>query len=118
MEDTQATLDFDVHLPPFPHHLLKSNDAPSEAEALEIQAILDTDAALVARLDNSLEEEHERIIQHVHQGRGILSVVRRLPFDILGELFFRLNTERGSVWLLGRVCRRWKAATLALPALW
>ncbi|KAJ7465227.1 hypothetical protein FB451DRAFT_1262976 [Mycena latifolia] len=107
-----------LNLPLFPQHLLESNDVPSEAEALEIRAALDNACALLADLDVSQAKERKRINDHIHQGRGVLSAVRRLPFDILGELFVRMTTKRWNVWLLGRVCRRWRAATRALPTLW
>ncbi|KAJ7457603.1 hypothetical protein B0H11DRAFT_2062778 [Mycena galericulata] len=106
------------HLRRFPPHLLESNNVPSEAERLEIQAILDEDSVLLTDLDLIHEEERERILLHIQQGRGILSVVRRLPFDILFELFIRLRGEPKIIWLLGRVCRQWRAVTISSPALW
>ncbi|KAJ7457614.1 hypothetical protein B0H11DRAFT_2062818 [Mycena galericulata] len=104
------------NLQPFPPHLLASNDVPSDAEAREIKSILNEDSAILAGLDLSLKEERSRIDQHIRQGCGILSAVRRLPFDILAEVF--IHSRGKKVLLLGRICRRWKAVTLALPVLW
>ncbi|KAJ7610272.1 hypothetical protein DFH06DRAFT_174507 [Mycena polygramma] len=101
-------------LPNFPPHLLHSNDVPSEAEALEIRSILDRDYALLTDLD--VDVQH--VTRHLLQGRSILSIIRRLPFDILAEIFFNFCEKSADVWLLGRVCKPWKAATLTLPALW
>ncbi|KAJ7442197.1 hypothetical protein B0H11DRAFT_2348596 [Mycena galericulata] len=108
------------HLRRFPPHLLESNDVPSEAERLEIQAILEEDSVLLTDLDLIHEEERKRILLHVQQGLSILSVrvVRRLPFDILFELFIRFRGEPKIIWLLGRVCRQWRAVTISSPALW
>ncbi|KAJ6480111.1 hypothetical protein DFH09DRAFT_1214670 [Mycena vulgaris] len=122
MSDSDA-----VYLSPFPQHLLESNDPPSEAEAHKIQAILDHAHTLLADLeaceDSALsyedsEDQRSRIVQHIHQGRGLLSAVRSLPFDILSELFTHLHTRRWNIWLLAHVCRLWRATTRALPTLY
>ncbi|KAJ7601258.1 hypothetical protein DFH06DRAFT_1417068 [Mycena polygramma] len=99
-------------LPNFPPHLLHSNNVPSEAEALEIRSILDRDYALLTDLD--VDVQH--VTRHILQGR--LYIIRRLPFNILAEIFYNFCEKSCHVWLLGHVCRPWKAATLALPALW
>ncbi|KAJ7610260.1 hypothetical protein DFH06DRAFT_174308 [Mycena polygramma] len=105
-------------LPSFPLHLLRSNDVPSEAEVLAIQSIIDRDYALLGNIDAHFKEYRQRVAQHAHQGLSILSISRRLPFDILAEIFFHFCKKSADVWLLGDVCKAWKAATLALPALW
>ncbi|KAJ6521400.1 hypothetical protein DFH09DRAFT_1192913, partial [Mycena vulgaris] len=64
------------------------------------------------------EDQRSRIVQHIHQGRGLLSAVRSLPFDILSELFTHLHTRRWNIWLLAHVCRLWRATTRALPTLY
>ncbi|KAJ6511948.1 hypothetical protein C8R47DRAFT_1314038 [Mycena vitilis] len=98
----------------FPPRLLHSNDVPSEAEALEIRSILDRDYALLT--DRDVDVQH--VTRHLLQGRSILSIIRRLPFDILAEISYNFCEKSADVWLLGRVCKPWKTATLALPALW
>ncbi|KAJ7457618.1 hypothetical protein B0H11DRAFT_1873611 [Mycena galericulata] len=100
---------------PFPPHLLESNDTPSEVERLEIQEILDEDSVLLTDLDLINEEERECILLHIQQGHSIMSLVRRLPFDIL---FIRLRRTHKMIWLFGRVCRQWRAVTMSSPALW
>ncbi|KAJ7644411.1 hypothetical protein FB45DRAFT_1053177 [Roridomyces roridus] len=47
-----------------------------------------------------------------------LHIVRRLPLDILGEIFNHLRQDTRTIWVLGSVCKTWRAATFSLPAIW
>ncbi|KAF9553702.1 hypothetical protein CPC08DRAFT_645272, partial [Agrocybe pediades] len=76
-----------------------------------------------------LEEEENSIRQDLDMYSRILSPIRRLPFDILGEIFLHCLSE-DELWpptlndisqaplLLMRVCRTWRYTTLACPRLW
>ncbi|KAF6750748.1 hypothetical protein DFP72DRAFT_778175, partial [Ephemerocybe angulata] len=56
--------------------------------------------------------------------RSILSPIRRLPLEILGEIFkynfptFLNSFDRKRLRNLGRVCQRWRDALRSVPSLW
>ncbi|KAJ6511913.1 hypothetical protein C8R47DRAFT_1092708 [Mycena vitilis] len=104
-------------LPSFPPRLLRTNDVRSDAEVLEVQPVIHRGPVLLRNTDTH-SEKYCRVAQHVNQSLSILSISRRLPFDILAEMFSHFCEKSADVRLLGRVCKSWKAATLALPALW
>ncbi|KAE9403487.1 hypothetical protein BT96DRAFT_814894, partial [Gymnopus androsaceus JB14] len=71
----------------------------------------------------------------VKEHKEMLNPVRRLPFDVLQEIFLHgagMYTDAGShfgsishsldltspPWVYGRVCRWWKQVTLKTPLLW
>lgn len=122
-------------LPALPHHLLTTNDTPSDAEAAEIRDALDVMHTRVSKLDASiatiedilskLRTMRKHTLDHIHRSNITVSVVRRLPADVLGEIFSytvsdapRRRTIDGSPWILGRVCSRWRAISISLPKLW
>ncbi|KAJ7157290.1 hypothetical protein C8R46DRAFT_859860, partial [Mycena filopes] len=55
---------------------------------------------------------------------SILSGLRRLPLEILAYIFLLTipsveeTCPLRSPWILGHICRRWRAIALATPALW
>ncbi|KAJ6617394.1 hypothetical protein B0H10DRAFT_1914386 [Mycena sp. CBHHK59/15] len=128
-------------LPALPHHLLTSNDALSDDEIAEICETVAAGHARVADLDVTLaalegrvkvlRQKRNDVLEHVHRGTMLLSVLRRLPADILGEVFawavlFSYRDARGSTWkwmernpwALSHVCSRWRAIAISLPLLW
>ncbi|KAJ7027304.1 hypothetical protein C8F04DRAFT_1399510 [Mycena alexandri] len=127
--------DSDAHLPSFPRYLLETNDPPTYLETSEVQNALDESKAQILRLDNTITalqaslEKHRRLRQsaadQLRRGSIILSVVRRIPTDVLVEIFnltvpdaARKHATNRCPWVLGRVCSRWRAISLALPELW
>ncbi|KAJ7448362.1 hypothetical protein FB451DRAFT_1147590 [Mycena latifolia] len=122
-------------LPPLPRHLLVTNEGPTDTEAAALQGAIGGNKTRIAQLDNTIAalqaalETHRRLRQaaadRIRLGTAILSVVRRLPIEILAEIFQwtvpdeprKRATER-SPWVLGRVCSRWRAISQSLPALW
>ncbi|KAK7008301.1 hypothetical protein R3P38DRAFT_3592278 [Favolaschia claudopus] len=66
----------------------------------------------------------------INAHHSILSAVRRLPPEILGEIFLLALPDvdyidsdvaehiKGTPWLLSHVCRRWRAAIQGNPLLW
>ncbi|KAJ7146520.1 hypothetical protein C8R44DRAFT_757670 [Mycena epipterygia] len=122
-------------LPALPHHLLTTNDAPSDVEAAEIRDALDVVHTRVSKLEASiatledilrkLRTMRKHALDHIHRSNIIVSVVRRLPADVLNEIFSytvadapRRRTIDRSPWILGRVCSRWRAISISLPKLW
>ncbi|KAJ6580722.1 hypothetical protein B0H19DRAFT_1017181 [Mycena capillaripes] len=83
------------------HILLNSNEPPLDSDIPAIEsAILETDAQLpVARLDDEIARQRERLqqLEEAHaslssyraRNRAILSPLRKMPPEVLGEIFSR-----------------------------
>ncbi|KAF7327979.1 hypothetical protein MKEN_00378300 [Mycena kentingensis (nom. inval.)] len=125
--------------------LLESNSAPSESEACTIRQVIaskeaqldqiqleiaqaastqetaatDRTRLVLAELLRQRDATHETLEAH----RALLSPIRRIPPEILGEIF--LHTLRGErvaakdcPLLLLQVSSSWRAVALSTPALW
>ncbi|KAJ7433679.1 hypothetical protein B0H11DRAFT_2259182 [Mycena galericulata] len=121
---------------PLPEHLVATNEAPTDDEAAQVLRAMEESRARIIQLDRAISalqsiiEKHRRARQaasdQIRRGTLILSVSRRLPTDILVEIFnwtvpdeaARKRPTARSPWLLGRVCSRWRALSLHLPELW
>ncbi|KAJ7226680.1 hypothetical protein GGX14DRAFT_626715 [Mycena pura] len=129
--------DFQLPASPCPE-LLITNSVSSDFQANEIrQLILDTDAEISALGDeitrvqcalDRLELRRAGLRDFVKSHRPVVSAVRRLPRDILGEIFSHYLASSGSAYppsglptrllhLVG-VCDRWRTIALASPLLW
>ncbi|KAJ7612039.1 hypothetical protein DFH06DRAFT_1243914 [Mycena polygramma] len=118
--------------------LLKSNDVPLDRD---IPHILDSIADAqnrVASFDTQIETlkgalaqlvlNREARVKSIHQYRGILSPLRRLPSELLCEIFaITVSSERAaqntdssmrSPWYLSAVCRFWRTSALEYAPLW
>ncbi|KAJ7213480.1 hypothetical protein GGX14DRAFT_360886, partial [Mycena pura] len=121
-----------------PTHFLTTNEPPSDDEEAEIRLILSALHTHIAALDKSMarvegvlarmRRMRRAALAQVRRGEAVLGVMRRLPADVLGEIFMhtlpdadaapgRRATER-SPWVLGRVSSRWRAVSCTLPRLW
>ncbi|KAJ7437750.1 hypothetical protein FB451DRAFT_1450356 [Mycena latifolia] len=115
---------------------LGTNYCPRDEEIAEIKALFieptlrleDLDHR-IADLQNALDklvDEHTRISTYVEAHKALISPARRLPLDILEEIFVAcLPTHRNCVMsaveapvLLGRVCGSWRSISLLTPRLW
>ncbi|KAJ7230268.1 hypothetical protein GGX14DRAFT_692091 [Mycena pura] len=119
------------------HQLLHSNEAPLESELADIEtALSDLDARLallddeIARLKawvEQLEEEHLAIGTRRQCNRAVLSPLRRIPPEVLAEVFlwslppiygdYNLDVKQ-SPWVLTHVCSRWRTVALSTSSLW
>ncbi|KAJ7360800.1 hypothetical protein DFH08DRAFT_685035, partial [Mycena albidolilacea] len=124
------------HLPPaFPRHLPATNDPPTDVEAVEIRDIVDHLHTRVSDIDASiknaeallltLRSRRKSAIEDIRRGKTLLSVIRRLPADVWGEIFshtvpdvHRRRAIDRSPWVLGHVCSRWRAISVSLSTLW
>ncbi|KAJ7030109.1 hypothetical protein C8F04DRAFT_1042753 [Mycena alexandri] len=115
---------------------LGTNYCPSDEEILDIRTLLIEPKSRLKRLDDkiadlqktidSLTEEHASVRSFVDAHDALLSPVRRLPLDIIQEIFVAcLPTHRNCVMsaveaplLLGRICSAWRAISLSTPRLW
>jgi hypothetical protein len=75
---------------------------------------------------DGLSRERDELFKFVQAHRALLSGARRLPSELLQEIFlYCLPTDRNAVMssdeapvLLGRVCKLWKDISLSTPQLW
>ncbi|KAG7447840.1 uncharacterized protein BT62DRAFT_796032 [Guyanagaster necrorhizus] len=112
--------------------LLRSNDLPSSSDILSLKARQAEVRASLAELDVAiakLEAERTRIQEISSQYDTVLSPTRRVPLEILTDIFiyavesnpsfyntFDLATEP---WSLSHVCRTWRVAALNFcPRIW
>ncbi|KAJ7433923.1 hypothetical protein FB451DRAFT_1312988 [Mycena latifolia] len=115
---------------------LGTNYCPQDEEIVEIRAFLVEPTQRLKRLDDEisevqkaldkLTEERVRLAAYVDAHRALISPVRRLPLDIIQEVFLAcLPWHRNCVMsaneapvLLGRVCSSWRTISLSTPRLW
>ncbi|KAJ7470999.1 hypothetical protein FB451DRAFT_324461 [Mycena latifolia] len=113
-----------------------TNHCPSDEEVAEIKVLLVNPTLQLRRLDDEiaamqkaidkLTEERDRIGAYVEAHNALISPVRRLPLDIIQEIFMAcIPTHRNCVMsareapvLLGRICSAWRAISLSTPNLW
>ncbi|KAJ7728293.1 hypothetical protein DFH07DRAFT_851234 [Mycena maculata] len=116
-------------------HLLRTNEHPTDAEVTDLQQTIEDSRNRIIQLDRAIAalqstiDKHRRTRQmasdHIRKSTLILSVSRRLPTDILAEIFNwtvpdeprKRPTDR-SPWVLGRICSRWRSISVSLPELW
>ncbi|KAJ7625639.1 hypothetical protein FB45DRAFT_69933 [Roridomyces roridus] len=115
------------------HRLAKCNEPPESAEKSFIQAVASQTAARLTRLDDEisrlkhrlgqLEAEQAELSDYQRQNATILSPLRRMPPEVLTEVFLWTDCYASDVkccraWVLSQVSSRWRAITLSLPSLW
>ncbi|KAF8215568.1 hypothetical protein K438DRAFT_1561373, partial [Mycena galopus ATCC 62051] len=120
-----------------PRHLLTTNDPPTDVEVLQIRDIVGHLHTRISHLDRSIHDledvlaklrsRRKHAVEDIRRGNAVLSIIRRLPSDVLGEIFAytvpdrvprrRRATEK-SPWVYGRVCRRWRSISVSLSTLW
>ncbi|KAK6996913.1 hypothetical protein R3P38DRAFT_1948038 [Favolaschia claudopus] len=113
---------------PFKSHLY-TNYIPTDPEISQIGTHLLPHEAELARLDALIQDlcaQRDRVKNYVDSHKALISHPRRLPQDILEEIFLAcLPTAHNAVMslaepplLLGRICSRWRSIAFALPRLW
>ncbi|KAJ6526945.1 hypothetical protein DFH09DRAFT_1328277 [Mycena vulgaris] len=113
-----------------------TNYCPKEQEIIEITALLVQPTLRLERLQNEITEmqkaidelktERDSLAGYVRAHQALISPVRRLPPDILTEIFLAcIPTHRNCVMsareapvILGRICSSWRATSLSAPRLW
>ncbi|KAF8965951.1 hypothetical protein BDZ97DRAFT_741370 [Flammula alnicola] len=133
--------------PPTPY-LLCSNIPPSESEATLIYAVIAEAKAEEQRLSNLLPDRPDsgsaswkmaakhkiaQAAKFIHAHEAIISPIRRMPPEILQEIFSFIlehstlehsirnpyrRVTRDLPWTLSQVCQSWRATALSLPFLW
>ncbi|KDR83067.1 hypothetical protein GALMADRAFT_24963, partial [Galerina marginata CBS 339.88] len=120
------------HLAPY----LTNNDLPSESVIREIKKAMEEPLAELSMSEVEIErlEKHLQELRRTHDGiktslnpyYTVLSPIRRVPPDILHEIFFHcLPTQRNSTMsstdapiLLTHICRTWRETALTSPRIW
>ncbi|KAF9525283.1 hypothetical protein CPB83DRAFT_772315, partial [Crepidotus variabilis] len=116
--------------------LVPTNEAPSEELMTRVRGLLakplqeiDQVDKEIQRLENNLNAIRDKRIktqQLVHSYQAVLSPARRLPHDILREIFLHcLPANRNPIMsaseapmVLTRVCSSWRAVALSSPRIW
>ncbi|KAJ7196761.1 hypothetical protein GGX14DRAFT_326958, partial [Mycena pura] len=112
--------------------LLVTNSIPSDVQINEIQcfigsaeakiSIIDDQIAQMQRTLDRLGSRRVQLQDLVQSHRSVVSTIRRLPTDILGEIFSHasrspVHSPEALSRLVG-VCQRWRTIALASPLLW
>ncbi|KAJ7320892.1 hypothetical protein DFH08DRAFT_819139 [Mycena albidolilacea] len=117
--------------------LLNSNEPPEDSEIPPIRSLISDADAHLARIDNKiskiqetlkqLEEERSSLLNYRVRNEGIISPLRRMPPEVLGEIFWwtlpsiseaQKSEIADSPWTLTYVSSRWRAVSLSNPSLW
>lgn len=113
-------------------HLLDTNHVPDDRERDAINTFLSDPLIELLRLDdeiakyNGLLAKREELSQIISSHRALLSPARRLPPELVKEIFlFCLPEQRKAAMssseapvLLGRICSAWRHISLTTPQLW
>jgi hypothetical protein len=108
---------------------LDSNYVATDSESLQIQTLLEHPTSRLEELSTQLQEltnEHSALLLFISKHRGLISLIRKLPIDILQEIFIAcLPTAHNPVmsrWeppiLLTQICSSWRNVAHATPQLW
>jgi hypothetical protein len=113
---------------PFEQYLDK-NYVPSDSEVKQIQRHLVPRTLEVSRIEKlikDLSSQRDEAIAYIDAHKALISLARRLPHDIVQEIFLAcLPMHRNAVMsareaplVLTRICSAWRAVAMATPALW
>ncbi|KAJ7248624.1 hypothetical protein B0H12DRAFT_1123490 [Mycena haematopus] len=115
---------------------LGTNYCPQDEELVQLRGFLiepcmrlkrlEDDIAVLQKAIDKLTEERDTVAAFVEAHKALISPLRRLPLDIIEELFMAcLPTNRNCVMsateapvILGRICSSWRTISLSTPRLW
>ncbi|KAJ3544025.1 hypothetical protein NMY22_g2930 [Coprinellus aureogranulatus] len=110
------------------HPLSKNNVAPSQQEALLVREQLaqaERERSHLARRLAHIQADLDDQVARIESFKHILAPVRRLPLEVLGEIFLRIPTSQfhprnyqKSVARVSLVCKSWCSAARSTPQLW
>lgn len=68
---------------------------------------------------NELEQRKQKVEKEIALTLAFISPLRRLPNDILREVFYHVFDAKAScAWGLAAVCTSWRRLVLGMPSLW
>ncbi|KAJ7138212.1 hypothetical protein C8R44DRAFT_695340, partial [Mycena epipterygia] len=121
------------------HRLLNSNEVPLESDSTFVQSAISKAGVRLACLDDAiselrdrmkqLEEERASVLIQLAQNAAIISPLRRMPPEVLGEIFSWTLPSVGALkhghlgvayspWILTHISSRWREVSLSIPSLW
>lgn len=120
------------------HKLLNSNEPPEETELNFVHSTISASDARLSSLENQistlrdqlqqLETEHNALLSYRAQNHAILTPIRRIPPEVLGEIFSwtlpSVQARDGRVqmtdspWVLTHTSRYWRKVCISTPSLW
>ncbi|KAJ7439040.1 hypothetical protein B0H11DRAFT_2103131 [Mycena galericulata] len=119
--------------------LLTSNDVPLEAETPVVQKAISEGQSRVDVLDAQIDdaqrtlarliERRAEAVEVVRQHWSILSALRRVPPDVICEIFTLVSSGtarkydsgmemKTPPWIVGHICRSWRHLALSYPLFW
>ncbi|KAJ7670145.1 hypothetical protein DFH06DRAFT_1180096 [Mycena polygramma] len=118
-------------------HLLNSNHSPEEAETPVLAGLATEGRRRVDGLNAQIEglkvsmgrliAERDAWAERVQQYDAVLSPLRRVPPELIGEVFswtlpcirrVHGTTVDAAPWYLGQISRAWREIALSFPSLW
>ncbi|KAJ7595652.1 hypothetical protein C8J56DRAFT_386169 [Mycena floridula] len=128
---------------PLPSHLLETNDPPLASEEQFLREMLekadfereiaDLDAKLAdfEKMTVALRRRREKTVESFVAAKGVLTPIRRVPAEIVGEIILLALTDSitGSIkgtsldvkegpWVYSQVCRLWRKEILSRSFIW
>ncbi|KAF8157301.1 hypothetical protein K438DRAFT_1621264, partial [Mycena galopus ATCC 62051] len=123
------------------HQLLRSNSVPSDSQSSYLRSIIAPSLADVARYDTQIERlqaERDALQRYCDECRSVCAPVRRLPPEILAEIFSLCASPTPILYCDGtqeipggpdqvaqphllallQVCFSWYNTVMATPCLW
>ncbi|TEB28436.1 hypothetical protein FA13DRAFT_1633098, partial [Coprinellus micaceus] len=122
-----------LHLESLTPHLLNSNQAPTEVEARSIRQAIAQAESQLSECDSEgqdtpspgLTSQRAAYLEFIEAHKRILSPYRRLPPELLREIFhFLLPQDPQTIlptqyWTAtSQVCKQWREVALTIPELW
>ncbi|SJL02868.1 uncharacterized protein ARMOST_06208 [Armillaria ostoyae] len=118
--------------------LLNSNDPPLRTENHQLESFIGEGHGFLATLQervsqartvlNELLEEEKRVQDMIESCQTIVSPIRRIPEDIVREIFLACWETEGEIkdslngkfapFVLSKVCREWRTIALSTSRLW
>ncbi|KAJ6494268.1 hypothetical protein C8R45DRAFT_987781 [Mycena sanguinolenta] len=113
---------------PFSEHF-NTNHVPTDVEIEQIRAHLVPHEAEFARLEALIQElaaQRDRVKEYIEPHRALISHARRLPQEIVEEVFWNcLPTRHNAIMsaieaplVLTRICSAWRSIAASMPRLW
>ncbi|KAE9396927.1 hypothetical protein BT96DRAFT_996320 [Gymnopus androsaceus JB14] len=114
----------------------RSNDIPnSEVERAQLQSLIERNSSDLQRYDDAiarLQDQRNQLNKVLQSRKSLLSPIRKLPPDVLGEIFELVTADQfigleihrsiargiGRVFVLTWTCSWWRELILSRPTLW
>ncbi|KAF7320965.1 hypothetical protein HMN09_00183300 [Mycena chlorophos] len=116
-------------------HFLRTNIEPNADEKTRAQRAVDDKTHEISEIGSAIDhlnaavwtlyERRAKLWTELEQLKSVLSPIRRVPLDLIGEIFLLLRPSLGPrgegtpiPWALAIVCRSWRETALGISRLW